>query len=145
MKNLGNDTKIAKEFRFEMSHRLPYHKGECRNIHGHSYKLLVELSGTTNEQGMLLDYFDLFDIVKPVIKQLDHSFICDENDEMMLEFLKKESFKHVVIQNFTTAENLSLYIMKKLAPGFNKFNNIKRLKVCLFETEDVYAESETAL
>ena len=37
--------KIAKEFRWEMGHRLPEHFGLCKNIHGHSYKMVVEFEG----------------------------------------------------------------------------------------------------
>ena len=37
--------KIAKEFRWEMGHRLPEHFGLCKNIHGHSYKMIVEFEG----------------------------------------------------------------------------------------------------
>jgi len=37
--------KIAKEFKWEMGHRLPEHFGQCKNIHGHSYKMLVEFEG----------------------------------------------------------------------------------------------------
>ncbi|MFI5263969.1 MAG: 6-carboxytetrahydropterin synthase, partial [Candidatus Kapaibacterium sp.] len=28
-------TRISKSFRWEMAHRLPFHEGGCRHIHGH--------------------------------------------------------------------------------------------------------------
>ena len=40
--------KVAKEFRWEMAHRLQHHKGKCSNLHGHSYKMIVEFKGTIN-------------------------------------------------------------------------------------------------
>ena len=51
--------KIAKEFRWEMGHRLLEHKGKCYNLHGHSYKLLVEFGGEVEPNGMVMDYFDV--------------------------------------------------------------------------------------
>lgn len=64
--------KIAKEFHWEMGHCLPEHFGNCKNIHGHSYKMMVELEGTQDESGMIMDYYDLKKIVNPVIEKLDH-------------------------------------------------------------------------
>ncbi|HND76050.1 MAG TPA: 6-carboxytetrahydropterin synthase, partial [bacterium] len=66
--------KIAKEFHWEMAHRLPYHTGGCQNIHGHSYILWVEIEGQPQENGMLLDYAEIKRIVKPMIDTLDHGF-----------------------------------------------------------------------
>ena len=37
--------KVAKEFKWEMGHRLPEHFGNCKNIHGHSYKMIAEFEG----------------------------------------------------------------------------------------------------
>ena len=33
--------KVAKRFRWEGAHRLPWHAGLCRHLHGHSYALTV--------------------------------------------------------------------------------------------------------
>ena len=86
--------KIAKDFYWEMSHRLPDHPGLCRNIHGHSYKMQIELEGEPTAQGMVLDYYELSKIVKPFLEQFDHAFLCDENDSLMIEFLRTNNFKH---------------------------------------------------
>ena len=32
---------ITKEFKWAMCHRLQEHKGLCKNLHGHNYKLLL--------------------------------------------------------------------------------------------------------
>ena len=56
--------KIGKEFRWEMGHRLPLHTRGCQNIHGHSYKLIVEIEGEPGANGMVADYTDLKQIVK---------------------------------------------------------------------------------
>jgi len=59
------NTKISKEFKWEMSHRLPFHKGLCQNIHGHTYKLRLDLVGSLDENGMLIDFYDLEIITQP--------------------------------------------------------------------------------
>lgn len=132
--------KIAKEFKWEMSHRLTFHKGPCKNIHGHTYRLLVEISGVPDENGMVMDYYDLEAVVNPLVMKLDHSFLCDENDQIMLDFLKANDFKYYVIPFTTTAENMAMYLLEYLFQHFKMFQNLKELKIRFQETEDVYAE-----
>lgn len=135
-------TRIAKEFRWEMSHRLPFHDGLCKNIHGHSYKLLVELEGEPESNGMLLDYYDLKKIVLPLIEKLDHACLCDKSDKILLDFIKANNFKCVVMDNYSTAENIALFLLEDLADKLRQYKNIEKLRVRLFETSEVYAELE---
>lgn len=75
MKNLA--TKI---FTFEACHSLPYHKGQCANLHGHSYKLEVTIEGTpienelNEECGMIMDFSNIKKGVKEIVlNKVDHS------------------------------------------------------------------------
>ena len=43
--------KIAKEFQFDACHMLDGHKGKCHNLHGHTYRLIVEVSDQLHLQG----------------------------------------------------------------------------------------------
>ena len=61
--------RVTKEFSFEMAHALWNYDGPCRNVHGHSYRLFVTLSGIPSDDpqdpknGMVIDFTDLKDIV----------------------------------------------------------------------------------
>ena len=82
--------KISKDFRWEMGHRLQCHKGKCFNLHGHSYKLQIEFEGEVDSStGMVLDYFDVKDLVTPIVDKLDHTVIAWEQDSELIEMLKK--------------------------------------------------------
>lgn len=131
--------KIAKEFRWEMGHRLPEHFGLCQNIHGHSYKMLVEFEGELDEQGMIIDYYDVEKIVNPIIEKLDHAFMINKNDKVVLEFLEKMNSKKVVVGFQSTAENICTYILNEVIKA-NLPLNIKRVKVRVYETTHDYAE-----
>jgi len=64
---------ISKEFTFEASHVLPRHPGKCSRLHGHSWKLLVVVSGEVDEAtGFVMDYATLKEFVEPLIESLDH-------------------------------------------------------------------------
>lgn len=52
--------RICKIFQWDAAHqlKLPY-ESACRNIHGHTYKVEVELEGDLNENGMVMDFVEL--------------------------------------------------------------------------------------
>jgi 6-pyruvoyltetrahydropterin/6-carboxytetrahydropterin synthase len=137
--------KIAKDFRWEMAHRLQCHKGKCFNLHGHSYKLQVEFEGNVDAStGMVLDYFDVKDIVAPLVNELDHTVIIWEKDEILLEKISELNSAHVVVPFESTAENLVGYFLDKIANA-NLPTGIKKVKVRVCETENTYAEDYVTL
>jgi 6-pyruvoyltetrahydropterin/6-carboxytetrahydropterin synthase len=136
--------KIAKEFRWEMGHRLPEHFGKCKNIHGHSYLMVVEIEGEINEQGMVMDYYDLKRVIKPIVEELDHSFMVYEGDKEIIEFLEKMNSKRVAVPFQSTVENICLYCLNKIKDA-GLPERISKLKVRIYETYDDYAEKEIEL
>lgn len=136
----NEQTRIAKDFHWEMGHRLPYHNGGCRNIHGHSYRMRVAIDGTLDSGGMVLDYFILKEIVDPLVDQLDHSFLCDDKDTEMLDFFEKTTLKHSVVPFHTTAENIVGWFLQQIAPRLGSYPNLMTLQVRIYETERTFAE-----
>lgn len=131
--------KIAKEFRWEMGHRLPEHFGLCKNIHGHSYKMIVEFEGELNKNQMVIDYYDVEKIINPVIEKLDHSFMVTKDDKTVLEFLEKMNSKKVIVDFNSTAENICTYLLSEIKKT-NLPSNISSVKVRVYETQFDYAE-----
>ena len=134
--------KIAKEFRWEMGHRLPEHFGLCKNIHGHSYKMTVEFEGELDKNQMVIDYYDVEKIINPVIEKLDHSFMVNIDDKIVIEFLEKMNSKKVVVGFNSTAENICNYLLSEIKKC-SLPSNISSVKVRVYETQFDYAE-ETA-
>jgi len=136
--------KIAKEFRWEMGHRLPEHFGQCKNIHGHSYKMLVEFDGELNKDEMVIDYYDVEKIINPIIAKLDHAFMVNKDDKIVLGFLEKMNSKKVVVDFQSTAENICSYLLNEIRQA-SLPSNVKKIKVRVYETTDVYAEETLTL
>jgi 6-pyruvoyltetrahydropterin/6-carboxytetrahydropterin synthase len=134
--------KIAKEFRWEMGHRLPGHFGLCKNIHGHSYKMIAEFEGELNRDQMVIDYYDVEKVINPVIEKLDHAFMVNINDKVVIEFLEKMNSKKVIVDFNSTAENICNYFLSEIKKT-NLPSNISSVKVRVYETQFDYAE-ETA-
>jgi 6-pyruvoyltetrahydropterin/6-carboxytetrahydropterin synthase len=138
-------TRIAKDFRWEMAHRLPKHTGGCRNVHGHSYRMWIELAGELDEHGMVMDYFDLKKIVDPLVAEIDHAFLCDRTDTLIVDFLESSSLKAVYVDFPTTAENLAKWFFERLKAIFHPAGDsyskhLRELRVRIQETERTYAE-----
>lgn len=68
---------ICRRFEFHAAHHLPAHEGKCKNVHGHSYLLEIEITGRINEggmnPGMIMDFGMVKDIVeKKILSRVDH-------------------------------------------------------------------------
>jgi 6-pyruvoyltetrahydropterin/6-carboxytetrahydropterin synthase len=136
--------KIGKEFKWEMGHRLPEHFGQCKNIHGHSYKMLVEFEGELDKNGMVIDYYDIEKIVNPIIEKLDHAFLVNKDDKLTIEFLEKLNSKKVVVDFESTAENICTYLLNQIKDA-DLPANVKAIMVKVAETEEDYAEDKIEL
>lgn len=135
-------TTISKQFRWEMGHRLPFHEGLCRNMHGHSYEAHVILTGHLDDHGMVMDYFDMKGLIQDKIDELDHCFLCDERDTVVLDFLTQHDLKTVVIPMSTTAENIARLLLEHVCSKLPAGHRITSVRVRVFETEKTYAEVE---
>jgi 6-pyruvoyltetrahydropterin/6-carboxytetrahydropterin synthase len=133
--------KIAKEFRWEMGHRLPNHDGACKNVHGHSYRLVVEVEGDVDpETGMVIDFSDISKKVKPLIEELDHAFLCQEDDLQVRELLENMDLKRVMIPVPSTVENICDLFIRRLRPAFEIEKSVTAFTVRIWETASSVAE-----
>ncbi len=139
---------IAKRFRWEAAHRLPWHEGPCRNLHGHSYRMTVELTGEPDERGMLLDFQDLKRILKPLVEAWDHAVLVAADDAELLALLAQTDWKRAVLPGDTTSENLSAYVAAHLCTEGRAVLQARRVhtvRVRIEETETCYAEAVQAV
>ena len=92
---------LSKEFEFEASHKLPNYDGNCANLHGHSYKLIVHIKGMPDpDTGMVMDFKELkYMANKYVVDRFDHTYINDIMDvptaENMIVFMWNELILHM--------------------------------------------------
>ena len=138
--------KITKQFSFEMAHALRNYDGLCRNIHGHSYKMDITLAGqplhdeSSPKNGMVMDFGDLKRLVnEEIISLLDHALVLShQTDEKLIEVLKQNFEKIVVVEFQPTTENLLNFIAGKLKAKLP--NSVSLTCVRLRETDTSYAE-----
>lgn len=137
---------ITKEFSFEAAHALEGYDGPCRNIHGHSYKLHVTVSGTpvsdpsSPKCGMVMDFSDLKKIIKEqIVDPLDHALILSDDSIFLSEDRVGASFSKVMIVRFRpTSENLLIDFAGRIIPLLPQGVSLDCLR--LRETANSYAE-----
>jgi len=141
--------KVGKEFTFDCAHRLPFHKGQCKNLHGHTYKVIVEVEQPDNEvQRILIDFGDLKKEVKAVLDLYDHSLLLggtDAQDGELISLLKSRGWKYYIFEFDTTVENLSKHIggliKSRLQSTGNHLDKLNfGLTIKMYETPTSYAE-----
>jgi 6-pyruvoyltetrahydropterin/6-carboxytetrahydropterin synthase len=79
---------IARRYRFEAAHQLPWHMGKCRRLHGHSYMLEVHVTGSLDERGVVMDFAEADAVVNEhVLCVLDHAHLNEVLDNPTAELV----------------------------------------------------------
>jgi len=70
--------KACRIFYFDAAHFLPDYKGKCERVHGHTYRLEVEVEKDLGDDGMVTDFNEIKQVVnREVVEKLDHSSLND--------------------------------------------------------------------
>jgi 6-pyruvoyltetrahydropterin/6-carboxytetrahydropterin synthase len=106
---------------FSAAHRLPNTGGRCERLHGHNWKVEIQVAAEElNDVGMVLDFHELRKALHAVLDELDHSFLNE-----------LPAFQ----QSLPTAENLARYIHGGLA-GRLPAPRVRLARVRVWESED---------
>lgn len=143
--------RITRRLEFDAGHRIPDHRSQCRNLHGHRYVLEVTLEGVTvdeagsPERGMVMDFADIKALANAHLVDLwDHAFLVYEGDDAVVAFLATlPDHKTVVVDRIPTVENLAALAFDRLAPVYDgRYGRELRLvRVRLYETPNCWADA----
>jgi 6-pyruvoyltetrahydropterin/6-carboxytetrahydropterin synthase len=131
---MGNGTyrvSVEKDYLlFAAGHFITY-RDLCEALHGHNYRVRVELDGTIDENAYVLDFVMLKQIMRRLVNELDHRMLLplqnpklvvrEEGNEVHVEFHEKskryvfprEDVILLPITN-TTAEMLARHLTHRL-------------------------------
>ena len=118
---------VTVEAGFSSGHYLRNYRGKCENPHGHNYKVRVTLAGQELDRaGLLLDFKDLKEALRPVVDRLDHQMINE-----------LEPFK---VLN-PSAENLAKYFYDQTNLNLDRVTQgrVRVKNVTVFETDTTTA------
>jgi 6-pyruvoyltetrahydropterin/6-carboxytetrahydropterin synthase len=138
--------RISKEFTFDMAHALLGYDGLCKNIHGHSYTLVVTVIGipisddNSPKNGMLIDFKDLKNIIRQqIIDKFDHALVLNsDSPKDLVDMLMKNYEKIVLLAYQPTTENMIADMADQIRSLIPKHLELFSLR--LRETPSSYAE-----
>jgi 6-pyruvoyltetrahydropterin/6-carboxytetrahydropterin synthase len=141
---------ITRKLEFDAGHRIPDHKSQCRNLHGHRYTVEITLTGQVIEQegnsdnGMIMDFSDVKAIASQhLVDVWDHAFLVYAKDAPVRDFLASlPNHKTVVIDCIPTVENLARTAFEILKAAYiDRYGTgLKLQKLVLHETPNCWAE-----
>lgn len=110
---------ITRRYSFEAAHWLPkvHEDHKCHRVHGHNYEIEVTVTKPIQDDGFLIDFWDLDKVVAPLVEMVDHRTLNDIPG----------------LQN-PTAELIAGWFVDRLP------NYVSSVKV--FETKDCWANQE---
>ncbi len=131
---------VTKTVKFDAAHILSNHRGLCKNLHGHTYRVDVSVTQSEGRGGdMVIDFKDLKNIAEEVIcARFDHAFIFDETSEGEREIaavVEKHGMRTVALPFRSTAENLAAHFYRELRKRIPEVSSVK-----VWETEASCAE-----
>ena len=137
--------RISKEFTFDMAHALLGYDGLCKNIHGHSYTLVVTVIGSpisddnSPKNGMLIDFKDLKHIIKQqIIDRFDHALVLNsDSPKDLVDMLMKNYDKIVLLDYQPTTENMIADMAGQISALIP--SSLKLFSLRLRETPSSYA------
>lgn len=128
---------VTKECRFDAAHLLTNHKGQCKNLHGHTYRVLVKVEGDGSGD-MVMDFKDLKECIGSVIiERFDHAFIYNTQSQAeseIAEVIARHGMKLIGLPFRSTAENLARYFFQEISA------KVRVAAVQVYETPDSCAE-----
>ena len=113
---------------FSAAHFLKNYKGACENLHGHNWKVELEVKGSKLDQtGLLIDFKELKKILKEILEELDHKLLNE-----------KPPFNRIN----PSSENIAKFIFDKVSKKLPPHVQVKSVtvweseKACATYTED---------
>ncbi|MBF0142429.1 MAG: 6-carboxytetrahydropterin synthase [Magnetococcales bacterium] len=130
--------RIGRTFSFEAAHRLEFHDGRCRRLHGHSYRLELVFGGSLRspdagdpQSGFVVDFGVLDRLVRRELIDpfLDHRDLNESIPELP----------------YTSAEYLAAWIVgwcARFLQGRPELGRAQILEARLWETERSWAVAD---
>jgi len=112
--------KVFKEAEFSAAHSLREYKGRCENMHGHNWKVRLQISASELDSlGMAIDFEEVKQVLNKVIGKLDHQNL---NEIPPFDELNP------------TSENIAKYIFEE-ASGLINADRVKVDSVMVWEKQ----------
>ncbi|HIU10282.1 MAG TPA: 6-carboxytetrahydropterin synthase QueD [Candidatus Avidehalobacter gallistercoris] len=113
---------LQTETSFDAAHFLPDHPGLCRNLHGHRWRVVLEIAGADLQtagaaRGMLCDFAEVKAALKRITEKIDHKLLYEAASlaPETLAALQNEGFTLFELPFRPTAEELARWFYRAMS------------------------------
>jgi 6-pyruvoyltetrahydropterin/6-carboxytetrahydropterin synthase len=122
---------------------------KCGRLHGHTYAIHAKLSGDIDNQGIIIDFSVVKNILRNIANHLDHKVLIPEKSKIAkIEKNKTESVKVTALEKTfvfpfndcvflpiasTSAENISKFILDYLLKNLDISSRINYIEIGIDE------------
>jgi len=145
---------LSKEyFKFSAAHFLIFPDGSSERLHGHNYRVRVEIQARLSEHGLVLDFTQVKPVVRELVDELDEHWIVPGEHAVLRHARRPDGVTEVRYReryyaapsedvlvlpiNNTSSENLATWLarelQRRLARRFEDLD-VARLRVSVEET-----------
>jgi 6-pyruvoyltetrahydropterin/6-carboxytetrahydropterin synthase len=139
----GTQLSLVRQLRFCAGHRLYRHEGKCAFLHGHNYRVDIEVVGAgggtdVDDVGRIVDFSH---IKRRMLGWLDdnwdHGFVLFAEDAEALAAVRAmRPTKYFVLPWNPTAENMARYLLEVVAPAVLGDLGVVARRVTVWETDE---------
>lgn len=141
------------DFKFSAAHFLIFPDGSAERLHGHNYRVSVEVEGLLSPHGLVIDFKRVKPLVRAICDELDEHLLVpgqhpvltvEQRSDGVVEIHYRERYyaaphEEVLVLplNNTSAENLAAYVGRLLHERLReRFGDhvVRRLRVAVEET-----------
>lgn len=122
---------VEKEYlKFSAAHFLIFPDGSAERLHGHNYRVFVEVEARLSSHGLVIDFLHIKPVIRELVDELDeHWIVPGEHEELTCEqrpdgttevkyrdrvYTAPSADVLVLPINNTSAENLAAYLGREL-------------------------------
>ena len=140
-------------FKFSAAHFLIFPDGSAERLHGHNYRVFIEIDATLSEHGLVIDFKEIKPVVRELLDSLDEHFLIPGEHPVLTHTVRDDGVCEVrygdryyaapvedvlvMPMNNTSSENLATWIGREikrlLAERFGEVET-RSLRVAVEET-----------
>ena len=140
-------------FKFSAAHFLIFPDGSADRLHGHNYRVFIEIDATLSEFGLVIDFKEIKPVVRELLDSLDERFLIPGEHPVLTHSLREDDVCEiryldryyaapaedvlVMPMNNTSSENLASWIGREIMRLLTeRFGDVKtrELRVAVEET-----------
>ncbi len=140
-------------FKFSAAHFLIFPDGSAERLHGHNYRVFLEIDATLSEFGLVIDFKEIKPVVRELLDSLDERFLIPGEHPVLTHSLREDDVCEiryldryyaapaedvlVMPMNNTSSENLASWIGREVLRLLTeRFGEVKtrELRVAVEET-----------